>query len=101
MACGQTPIRRGGEQAPLAYTDGTSQDVALTLSDWAANPGAGETVAVTLTGRNNVNGTAGTGTFRVFASAPATLDPARTVASVTLPRGTDKGIMHIFDVAVS
>ncbi|WP_306211867.1 GH92 family glycosyl hydrolase [Actinoplanes sp. RD1] len=87
--------------AVVTYTDGTTQDVPFALSDWAANPAAGETTVVTLAGRNNANGTAGTGTFRIFASQQAALDPARTVASVTLPQGTDKGIMHIFDVAVS
>ncbi|AGL16985.1 GH92 family glycosyl hydrolase [Actinoplanes sp. N902-109] len=87
--------------AVVTYTDGTNQDVPLTLSDWAAGPAPGETAAVTLTGRNNANGTAGGGTFRIFASAPAALDPAKKVASVTLPQTTDKGIMHIFDVAVS
>ncbi len=87
--------------AVVTYKDGTTQDVPFSLSDWAANPASGETAVATLSGRNNVNGTAGTGTFRVFASAPATLAADKEVASVTLPEVTDKGIMHIFDVAVS
>jgi predicted alpha-1,2-mannosidase len=87
--------------AVVTYTDGTTQKVAFSLSDWAASPATGERAVVTLSGRNNVNGTAGTGTFRVFGSAPVALDPAKTVSSVTLPESTDKGIMHIFDVAVS
>nr|WP_296064321.1 GH92 family glycosyl hydrolase [uncultured Actinoplanes sp.] len=87
--------------AVVTYTDGTTQPVPLTLSDWGASPAAGETAVATLAGRNNANGTAGTGTFRVFASAPVALDPARTVASVTLPESTDRGVMHVFDVAVS
>lgn len=87
--------------ATVQYTDGTSQQVTVMFGDWAAAAPAGNAEALTLAGRNNVNGTAGTGTFRVFATTPATLDPARTVAAVTLPEYTDKGIMHIFDVAVS
>jgi predicted alpha-1,2-mannosidase len=87
--------------AVVTYTDGTSRQVPLALSDWGASPAAGETVVATLTGRNNVNGTTGTGTFRVFASPPVTLDATRTVASVTLPESTDRGMMHVFDVAVS
>jgi hypothetical protein len=87
--------------AVVTYTDGSTQAVPFALSDWAANPATGETAVVTLSGRNNVNGTAGTGTFRVFASAPVTLEADKTVASVTLPQSTDKGVMHIFDVAVS
>lgn len=87
--------------AVVAYTDGTTQEVRFSLSDWAASPTTGEAAVLTLSGRNNANGTAGTGTFRVFASEPVELDADKTVASVTLPEGTDKGIMHIFDVAVS
>jgi predicted alpha-1,2-mannosidase len=87
--------------AVVTYTDGTTQQVPLSLSDWAAGPATGETAAITLSGRNNVNGTAGTGTFRVFAAPPTALDATKVVASVTLPESTDKGIMHIFDVAVS
>ncbi|MBT0771955.1 GH92 family glycosyl hydrolase [Kineosporia sp. J2-2] len=87
--------------AVVTYTDGSTQDVPFSLSDWAASPATGETAVVTLAGRNNADGTAGTGTFRVFASAPVDLDASKTVASVTLPEGTDKGIMHVFDVAVS
>jgi len=41
------------------------------------------------------------GKFRLFASGPAALDPAKLVASVTLPESTDRGIVHVFDVAVS
>lgn len=87
--------------AVVEYQDGSTQEATFSLSDWAANPAAGETVVATLSGRNNVNGTAGTGTFRVFASAPVALAAGKKVASVTLPETTDKGIMHIFDVAVS
>ncbi|GAB3257134.1 GH92 family glycosyl hydrolase [Kineosporia babensis] len=87
--------------AVVTYTDGSTQEVPFALSDWAANPATGETVVATVNGRNNVNGTAGSGTFRVFASAPVTLAADKVVESVTLPEQTDKGIMHIFDVAVS
>ncbi len=87
--------------ATVQYTDGTSQPVTVTFGDWAAAAPAGNVDAVTMQGRNNVNGTAGTGTFRVFATTPVALDPARTVAAVVLPEYTDKGIMHVFDVAVS
>ena len=85
----------------LVGEKGTTQDVPFSLSDWAASPATGETAVLTLSGRNNANGTAGTGTFRVFASEPVELAADKTVASVTLPESTDKGMMHIFDVAVS
>ncbi|WP_436528956.1 GH92 family glycosyl hydrolase [Actinoplanes sp. HUAS TT8] len=87
--------------ATVQYTDGTSQPVSVTFGDWAAAAPAGNVQALALQGRNNVNGTAGTGTFRVFATTPVALDPAKTVAAVVLPESTDQGIMHVFDVAVS
>ncbi|GAA0463244.1 alpha-1,2-mannosidase [Paractinoplanes deccanensis] len=84
--------------ATVVYTDRTTQQVPVTFADWAA---ADPTALITLNGRNNANGTAGTGTFRVFATTPATLDTTKTVDAVILPESTDKGIMHVFDVAVS
>ncbi|XVV15951.1 GH92 family glycosyl hydrolase [Actinoplanes sp. CA-131856] len=84
--------------ATVVYTDRTTQQVTVTFADWAA---ADPTTLITLSGRNNANGTAGDGTFRVFATAPAALDSTKTVDAVILPQSTDKGIMHVFDVAVS
>ncbi|MDR7277380.1 hypothetical protein J2S41_004158 [Catenuloplanes atrovinosus] len=86
--------------AHVVYTDGTVQDVPLILGDWAAAAPVGNTALLTVTGRNNADGTAGGGTFRVFATDPVALDPARTVDAVILPRGSDRGIMHIVDVAI-
>ncbi|MFI5936456.1 GH92 family glycosyl hydrolase [Actinoplanes sp. NPDC051494] len=87
--------------ATVRYTDGTTQPVTVTFGDWAGAAPAGTTALVTVAGRNNVNGTAGDGTFRVFATTPVALDPAKIVDAVVLPDDVDKGIMHIFDVAVS
>ncbi|BCY13119.1 GH92 family glycosyl hydrolase [Actinoplanes sp. L3-i22] len=87
--------------ATVQYTDGTSQPVTVTFGDWAGAVPAGNVEAIALQGRNNVNGTAGTGTFRVLATTPVALDPAKTVAAVVLPESTNQGIMHVFDVAVS
>ncbi|MEV6344102.1 GH92 family glycosyl hydrolase [Actinoplanes sp. NPDC051851] len=86
--------------ATVLYTDGTSQQVDVTFGDWASAAPAGNIEAVSVSGRNNASGTTGTGTFRVFATTPATLDPSRTVDAVLLPESTDRGIMHIFDVAL-
>ncbi|GAB7046802.1 GH92 family glycosyl hydrolase [Catenuloplanes indicus] len=86
--------------AQVVYTDGSTQDVRLTFGDWAATASAGSTALLTVDGRNNANGTTGGGTFRVFATDPAPLDPARTVDAVILPQGSDRGIMHIFDVTI-
>ncbi|WP_033342055.1 GH92 family glycosyl hydrolase [Catenuloplanes japonicus] len=86
--------------AQVVYTDGSTQPVPLTFGDWAGTAPAGSTALLTVPGRNNANGTAGDGTFRVFATDPATLDPSKTVDAVILPQGTDRGIMHIFDVTI-
>ncbi|WP_433383358.1 GH92 family glycosyl hydrolase [Actinoplanes sp. CA-142083] len=87
--------------ATVVYTDGTTQPVPVSLADWAATAPAGNTAVITLSGRNNANGTAGTGTFRVFATDPVALDSTKKVDAVLLPPSTDKGIMHVFDVAVA
>ncbi|PWD51455.1 alpha-mannosidase [Serinibacter arcticus] len=83
------------------YSDGTRQAIAVELTDWAGQPGGGNSTVVQLEGRNNVNGTSAGGTFRVFATRPAPLDASKDLVAVHLPRVTDKGVMHVFDVAAS
>ncbi|GHE50076.1 hypothetical protein [Streptomyces sp. AC04842] len=38
---------------------------------------------------------------KVFGTRPVALDPAKRMAAVVLPRSTDRGVMHVFDVALS
>ncbi|MFJ4923262.1 GH92 family glycosyl hydrolase [Streptomyces sp. NPDC088725] len=89
--------------ATVEYTDGTTQSVPVQLTDWT--PGDtyqfGNVPLVTTSGRNNANGTTDTLQAKVFATVPQVLDPARRVAAVVLPQGTDRGIMHVFDVALT
>ncbi|MFI5758495.1 GH92 family glycosyl hydrolase [Streptomyces sp. NPDC051569] len=89
--------------ATVEYADGTSQEVAVQLTDWT--PGTtyqfGNTPLVTTGGRNNANGTSDATQAKVFATAPQALDPAKRVAAVVLPQGSDRGIMHVFDVALT
>jgi len=88
--------------AVVEYTDGSTQRVQVSLADWSnASPGNGDTPLVTVNGRNNANGTTGTGTFHVFGTRPAALDRSKTVDAVVLPQATYSGIMHVFDVATS
>ncbi|MFC7327697.1 GH92 family glycosyl hydrolase [Marinactinospora rubrisoli] len=87
--------------ATVEYTDGSTQEVAVEFPDWAAPTPSGSTAVVTVPGRNNADGSTGGGTFRVFATRPAALDPGKTVAAVVLPQGTDQGMMHVFDVATA
>jgi predicted alpha-1,2-mannosidase len=86
--------------AVVEYTDGSTQNVPLTLTDWNAQPTAGNTTLVTVAGRVNANGSSGSGDFRLYATRPAPLDGTRTVAAVRLPQATYNGIMHVFDVAL-
>ena len=87
--------------AYVEYTDGTRQPVEVELTDWAASAGGGNVPLVEVSGRNNRNGTSGPGAFRVFATSPVALDPGRTADAVVLPESTDRGIMHVFDVATA
>ncbi|KZM33823.1 GH92 family glycosyl hydrolase [Oerskovia enterophila] len=89
--------------ATVVYTDGTRQDVQVELTDWT--PGTtyqfGNLPVVTTTGRNKANGTKDTTQAKVFGTVPVSVDPTRTIESVILPQGTDKGVMHLFAVGTS
>ncbi|WP_210769061.1 GH92 family glycosyl hydrolase [Ruania alkalisoli] len=87
--------------ATVIYTDGSTQDVPVFLTDWAQSPGGGNSVVVEVGNRVNRNGGQGGGTFRVFGTRPAALDPDKTVEAVTLPGADHGGLMHVFDVALS
>lgn len=79
----------GGDQAAqvlvVTYTDGSSQRYTQSFSDWytpAHYPG--ESLAVAMPYRNAANGTRDARVFNLYAYQ-LTLDPTRTVASLTLP----------------
>jgi hypothetical protein len=72
------------------------------LTDWSAgSPAFGNTALVRTVGRNNARGDSDTLPAKVFATAPEALDATKTVTAVILPQGSDRGVMHIFDVATS
>lgn len=56
---------------------------------------------MTTTGRNRASGGSDTPQTKVFGTRPVALDPAKRVAAVVLPQGTDQGVMHVFDVALT
>ncbi|WP_253194488.1 GH92 family glycosyl hydrolase [Streptomyces sp. MP131-18] len=89
--------------ATVEYTDGSSQEVPVQFTDWT--PGGsysfGNTPVLTVPGRNVADGTRDNTEAVVLATAPAALDPSKTVDAVVLPEGSDRGVMHIFDVALS
>ncbi|MFC5959012.1 GH92 family glycosyl hydrolase [Streptomyces pratens] len=89
--------------AVVEYTDGSTQSVPVQFTDWT--PGTdyrfGNEPLVTTTGRNRASGGADTVETKVFATRPRLLDPAKRVAAVVLPQGSDRGVMHVFDIALT
>ncbi|MFF6814105.1 GH92 family glycosyl hydrolase [Streptomyces sp. NPDC012403] len=89
--------------AVVEYTDGSTQSVPVRFTDWTpgSNHQFGNEPLVTTTGRNRAAGGTDTVQTKVFATRPQLLDPAKRVAAVVLPQGTDRGVMHVFDVALT
>ncbi|WEO93630.1 lectin [Streptomyces sp. FXJ1.172] len=89
--------------ATVTYTDGTTQSVALALSDWtlgggAASPLADNTIAVTTSYRNEAGTAHDNTTTYVFATKPVALAPGKTVSSVRLPSDVASGGLHVFAI---
>ncbi|MET8851414.1 GH92 family glycosyl hydrolase [Amycolatopsis sp. NPDC004625] len=95
----------------VTYTDGSTQQGSLGLSEWLLQGGAetpqfGNTVVASVP---YVNSAFPRYMFRLqrpytsylFATAPIALDPAKQVRSITLPPSTGPGQAHIFTYAVS
>ena len=94
-----------GSQGTLTvhYTDGSSAQMTVGLSDWTLGAGSfppafGNTTAITTDYRNHTSGYVDHVKTYVF-SATIQLDPNRTVESVTLPQSVDQGDFHVFDIA--
>ncbi|MGO2746996.1 GH92 family glycosyl hydrolase [Microbacterium sp.] len=87
--------------AVVTYSDGSSQNVDVRLSDWVpGNVEAGNFRLIDLTKRNSLSGGSDTTKPTVFGTSVVPLDATKTVRSVTLPTEVSKGIMHVFDVAL-
>ncbi|MER6028810.1 lectin [Streptomyces sp. NPDC001851] len=89
--------------ATVTYTDGTTQSVAVGLSDWTLSGGAGSpladnTVAVTLPYRNHAGTASDSTRTYVFATAPVALSPGKTVSGVRLPSDVAAGGLHVFAI---
>jgi hypothetical protein len=85
----------------VTYTDGSTQQIPVAFSDWTLGAGAysvlpGETIAARTSYRDVIAGTSQPVATYVYAIS-ATLQPGKTVASVTLPTasGGDIGIFAI------
>jgi predicted alpha-1,2-mannosidase len=86
----------------VTYTDGSSQQVPVALSDWTLGGGAGQPVAgnavvAKLPYRNSAAGTSQAHTTYVFAET-VPLASGKTVASVTLPGRVSAGQFHVFAI---
>ncbi|MDI5973813.1 lectin [Streptomyces sp. SL13] len=89
--------------ATVTYTDGTTQNVQFTLSDWTLNGGgssaaAGNTVAATAAYRNQASASSDSVKTYLFATAPVALASGKTVSSVRLPSDASAGGLHVFAV---
>ena len=95
----------------VTYTDGSTQQGSLGLSEWLLQGGEetpqfGNTVVASVP---YVNSAFPRYMFRLqrpytsylFATAPIALDPAKQVRSITLPTSTGAGAAHVFTYAVS
>jgi predicted alpha-1,2-mannosidase len=90
-----------GGTLTVTYTDGTTQQVPVTFSDWTLGAGAykpapGDTIVATTPYRNRTSGISQAVPTYVYATSAA-LQAGKTVASVTLPvaSGGDIGVFAI------
>jgi hypothetical protein len=89
--------------ASVNYTDGTHQVVPVDLNDWTTPnlPAGVDTTVLTTAHRNNVNGTQDSTTANIYGTKPQALDSWKAIASVTLPKVTNSGIMHVFAIGTA
>lgn len=90
--------------ATINYSDGSTQQVPLTVPDWYSDPPSGSTPAITMSYRNRSGNTQQTHDIHVFL-VTVPLPAGKTVSGVTLPdvgapptSGTPA--MHVFGIAV-
>jgi predicted alpha-1,2-mannosidase len=93
--------------ATLHYSDGSTAQYWLGLSDWTLNAGTstpsyGNQVVASLTYRNCAACSSGqqtVGTDVFYTALP--VNPSKTLTSVTLPSGATQGQLHIFAIGTS
>jgi predicted alpha-1,2-mannosidase len=91
----------------LTYSDGSTARYWLGLSDWTLNgggaqPSFGNQVAISTPYRNCRSCAGGRDTVHadIFTTS-LPVDPAKTLASVTLPTGATRGALHVFAIGTS
>ena len=79
----------------VTYTDGSSQSFARSISDWSTPQNyVGESVAKTMSYRNQYNGSTLSGACYIY-SYDLALDPTRTVAYLTLPNNSNVNLLGV------
>jgi predicted alpha-1,2-mannosidase len=89
--------------AVVTYTDGSTQNVPISLSDWTLGGGsasvmAADTTVATMSYRNQSGASADSISTYLFATKPMNLASGKTAASVTLPSNVASGGLHIFAI---
>jgi hypothetical protein len=89
--------------ATITYTDGTTQTFSMVFSDWVLNNGAstplhGDQIVATLPYSNTPHGMLSWQKPDVLYT-DVTLEPGKTIKSVTLPTHTTRGQIHIFAIS--
>ena len=90
--------------ATITYTDGSTQNFTLGMSDWTLGGGKastafGNAVVASMPYRNGVSGKQNIQSFIFYAGVP--LLSGKTISSVTLPSTVTGGLLHIFAVGTS
>jgi hypothetical protein len=92
-------------EVTLNYSDGSTADFALSLSDWTldagkATPSAGNTQVADMSVRNCDCGTQQSiGTYLFYTGLP--VDTGKTLTSITLPISANQGTLHVFSIGTS
>jgi predicted alpha-1,2-mannosidase len=89
--------------AVVTYTDGSTQNVPISFSDWTLSGGgasvlAGDTTVATTSYRNQAGASSNSISTYLFATRPMDLSAGKTVASVTLPSNVASGGLHVFAI---
>jgi glycosyl hydrolase family 92/IPT/TIG domain-containing protein len=92
--------------ATLAYSDGSTAQYWLGLSDWTLNGGSqppsfGNTTAATMSYRNCQTCSDPYQAASYLFEANLPVNPGKTLVSVTLPNQVDQGQLHIFAIGTS
>lgn len=85
--------------AKIVFTDGTSQNAAITFPDWTS--GVTEGAVITGTGRLSSGGTLDSSTWRLYTAGVVSVPADKRISQIVLPSDVTSGLMHIFAVGTN